>query len=472
MAALHCASKRLITAGSKLAGPAMTLALALAGAGCSGGAGQTPGPDGGAGDMRQSQNPPGPTFTVETVEADRPGLETGMLVDAQGAPHLFYFAPSDIQRPCQVSGSLTMYRPFDVWHAARQPSGTWTKLLVDRTAEPNGFGLALGPDGKPAVTFQGGHQADGTDSPAGNFCGGGDLLLGRLPGAAWTVSPVARTSTAGTTVVDTAGNTVGRWSALAVTSTGLFYTAFQDAHFFIADRDIPNADMEFGSGQGGAGWQFGTGGAGGEQIANMGAGTGTTLALDAQERPVVAFTSEGNGGVTVMRRDTPGKWSTLLRIGAPMSKQTRASIAVAPKSKRLGLAYHDQSNKLLALTESSDGGATWTPYEIVDKDGDCGAYVSLRYDQNDQPIIAYYNAGDYSSPNPAATDSVRVARRSAADPTVFAVSDIDTGGSYACGAYVSLGLLPGGKAVIGYQCNVPGATPGSARTTVKYAYQN
>jgi hypothetical protein len=145
------------------------------------------------------------------------------------------------------------------------------------------------------------------------------------------------------------------------------------------------------------------------------------------------------------------------------------SVAAAPGSGRLGLAYYDPDLKVLRLRESGDG-LTWGPPDVVDRDGDVGRVVSLRYDSRDRPVVAYYSCGRYRPGQGCdpATDELRVARR---EGELWQAVAVDNGAEGACGTALALGLGPGDRIHVAYQCTVFDHMSNGFKPTVKYAQQ-
>ncbi len=409
--------------------------------------------------------PGGPHFTVDTVDSDATGAGVALVFDAAGKPQMFYLGVG-ADMNCNLGGNSSKYHPATLFHAVPGGSG-YTRLTVNGTAlvEPNGIGAALDPKtGRPAVVFQGG-------KPGANFCGGSDAMLGRFDGAAWGLTTVADVSTATSGVVDRpgavagavdkSGDVVGAWSALAIGASGAVYVAWQDVHFGFADNDFSKADLEFASAKGGS---FVLG----DEVDNAGAGLYNSMALDPAERPVLAYSGYGTGGVNVAVRTGDKKWTfSRLQGGGSVAP----SVAVAPKSGMIGVAFYDTTLKVLRLAESRDSGGTWKT-QVVDHDGDVGRAASLSYDANDHAVVGYYKCGPYNGGQGCdpMSDAVRVARRD--DTGTWIATNVDDGGVAACGAYVSLALDGAGKAGILYQCFVFDHQLGDFKATVKYAKED
>jgi hypothetical protein len=349
-----------------------------------------------------------------------------------------------------LNGTVTKYHPSQLWHATRAGAGAFSKLMVSgNDAEPNGLSAALDPKtDRPVVSYQGGPK--GID-----FCGGSDMMLGRYSGTAWQKMSVASSSTAGMGAVETSGDVVGAWSALAITPAGVWHLAWQDIHYGYAKDDFFKADLEYATGNDGT---LRTG----EGVQQDGAGHYTSIAVDGKGRAVLAFSSERDGGAAVAVRNAPGMFMTTRLFSS--TGPTASSIAAAPGSGRLGLAYYDGSLKVLRLRESADGVA-WGEPEIVDRDGDVGRVVSLRYDSKDRPVLAYYSCGSYQGCD-ATKDQLRVARR---EGERWTSAGIDDGGDGACGAALGLWLSADDRIHVAYQCIVFDHDTNQFKPSVKYA---
>ena len=435
----------------------LTSALLVLSAGALPGCDQNGGPGpGGDGDMRVGPGPGGGAFTFDTATVDpgASGAAVGLVVDSQGAPHVLYFSGGD-EATCNLAGSTTKYRPAQLWHGTRAGAGgAFTKLAVSgNDAEVNGLSVDLDPKvDRPVVAYQGGMK--GID-----FCAGSDMMLGRWSGTAWQRTIVAGKSTAGVGAVETSGDVVGVWPALAISKTGVFSLAWQDTHYGYAKDDFFKADLELATGTDGNLMP-------GESVQQDGAGVQTVMTLDGQGRPVLAYGSTRDGGIITAVRTMPGKFTTtkLLSTTAPIGP----AIAAAP-SGRLGLAYYDPDLKVLRLRESDDG-VTWGSPDVVDRDGDVGRVVSLRYDSMSRPVLAYYSCGTYRPGQgcDAATDQLRVARR---EGEVWLTAAVDDGGDGACGTALSLWLTADDRMHVAYQCTLFDHDSGQFKATVKYASQ-
>lgn len=440
------------------------LLLPACGSGPGGGGPDGGGPDGGAQEVR---------FNVETVDDSARGEGTAIAITPAGATHLFYFGQGD-PMTCNLAGTPTTYYPSELFHAARAGgAGAWTRLSLGKDTEASGVSALIDPKaGQPVASFQGGmHGID--------FCGGAQLQVARFDGSRWArAAVVSKAAWPGGPVypggpasgpVEKSGDVVGLWSALGVSPAGLWFLAYQDIHFGYADNDFSKATLELATSADGRTWTTGK-----EGVAAAGAGRLTTLAFDKQGRLVLSFsgTAEGPGpdppkkgwGLSTAARTAENTFGYAQRFpGAP----TPSAIAAAPRSGRLGLAYYDAAYKVLRFVEGDDALKLPADAEAVDRDGDVGRFVSLRYDSGDHPVIAYWNCGKTGMGCDPATDSVRVARRR--DDGTWQVTEVDTGGDAACGSNVSLGLYADDKAAIVYQCSVFDHMTNKFKPTVRYA---
>lgn len=431
----------------------LALVIATAGGlGCSS-PGSSPGADLGKKDGRGPGGPADLSFTTETVDATAEGNGTAILFDRPGQVNVFYFGKG-AEMDCNLRGNKSKYKPAQLFHATRAGGG-WNRIEVSAgdKAEANGVGADIDPrTGLPVLSYQGG-------MPGSSYCGGSDVMLTRFDGAKWNRSTVATKSTAGTGQVEMSGDVVGPWSAVGFDKAGTLYMAWQDIHFGFAKDDFYKADLEFAVSNGG-GFVFG------DEVDAAGAGHYIVMALDGQGRPVLAYSGQQAGGVTVALRTSPMTWS---KKSLAQGSEVVPSLAAAPKSGRLGVAYYDTGRKVLVLAESDDGIKWPDAPELVDSDGDVGRYVSLRYDADDRPVLAYFRCGDAQACDDAKS-ALRVARKDARG--AWQIVDVDGGSGGACGAFPSVAVGPDGKAAVVYQCNVFDHQSGNFKATVKYAKQD
>ena len=416
-----------------------------------------PGTGGGV-DMTGGGGGGGPVYKVETVDDTASGEGTATVIAGDGSAHVLYFNVGDANCTPMGGGAMGLsYRNATLKHALRTGPETFTRANVSAPNEPvatNGLSALWDQKaGQVVVSYQGGTKG-------AFYCAGTDMMLARF-GGAWTRATVAASSTAGANAPEQAGDVVGVFSALAQDAAGALYLAWQDTHFggFQQD-DTRKADVELAIGAG-------TPKATGEIIAAAGAGMYNSLAVDAAGQVLLAYSGYVTGGVTVAVRKAQGQWQFTQAV---QSIPVQPALAVAPKSGKIGLAYFDTNLRLLRFSESTDGGKNF-PSDLVDRDGDTGRYVALRYDAQDRPVLAYYKCGDYR-PNQGCDptkDGLRVARR--LDDGTWQIADVDGGGDGACGTYPSLALTSGGKAVVAYQCNLFRAATGQFQPAVRMALE-
>lgn len=451
------------------------LALMLA-AGCDQG-GPGPGPgngNDGGGDGPSSNG--GLTLVADTLDGAATGDGTALVVDAKGAAHVLYFTLGP-EMTCTTGGTSIKYRAARLLHRSVAADGTVsaaTEVSEGLGAVAAGVSAALDPKtDAPVVAYQGGARGV-------RHCAGSDLILARLSGGAFMRSTVASSSTAGVEPVETSGDVVGAWSALAIGKGGAHYLGWQDNHFAFANNDFAKADLEFASSTDGRSFRTGA------YVAAGGAGRGTTLGLRTQgqsaEQPVLSYTFNeqgvggggGAGGVRVAVATVAQDGKATFAISSPVSGLggvVPAALAVAPGSGRIGLLYLDPALRLYRFIESDDG-MTWSAPQTVDREGVAGAYVGLRYDGLDRPVAAYYACGeDPGKGCDPATDSVRVARRGARADDAWEIAAVDKGGDGTCGAYVSLAVAADNKIRMAYQCNLFDHGRGEFVAQVRYAHE-
>jgi hypothetical protein len=452
----------------------LTLMLA---AGCDqGGPGPGPGnhPDGG-GDG-SSPGPSGLTLIADTLDGAATGDGTALVVDTKGAAHVLYFTLGP-EMTCTTNGTSIKYRAARLLHrsVAAGAVSAPTEVSEGMGAVATGVSAALDPKtDAPVVAYQGGARGI-------RYCAGSDLILARLAGGAVSRSTIAASSTAGVEPVETSGDVVGAWSALAIGKGGAHYLGWQDNHFAFANNDFAKADLEFASSTDGRSFRLGA------YVAAGGAGRLTTMGLRTQggvERPVLGFTFNeqgvggggGAGGVRVAVATVAQDGKATFAVGNPvpgLGGVVPSALAVAPGSGRIGLLYLDPALRLYRFIESDDG-MTWSAPQTVDREGVAGAYVGLRYDGLDRPVAAYYACGeDPGRGCDPATDSVRVARRGPRPDDAWEIAVVDKGGDGTCGAHVSLGIAlgQGNKVWIAYQCNLFDHGRSEFVAQVRYAHE-
>jgi len=292
-------------------------------------------------------------------------------------------------------------------------------------------------------------------------CGSSDLVLARRTSAGvWSFQVPAADSNACCTVCTpstsdlaccedpacTAGTDVGAWAAVAQDDGDAIGVAFTDYHNYWDSDGYDHVGYEL--------WESGAGVRGIRPWSGKG-DFGDLVYAGAM--PVAAYTSYGTGGLFVARRtgastaddaweeqDLASGW----RIGE------RINLARAPDGT-LGLAAFvasDASGALndLVYSSSSDDGATWIPFELVEHQLlDAGRMPSLAFDSGSRPGVSYQHVGTTTN------DTHFAWRESDGHWTVF---EVDADASRQTGYYSQLVFDPATDApIVVYQDLTRGA---------------
>jgi hypothetical protein len=119
-----------------------------------------------------------------------------------------------------------------------------------------------------------------------------------------------------------------------------------------------------------------------------GAGTYTSIALDAQERPLISYyeTATGNLMLAAWNGADWGAPDLLDGAGDDVGKFTSLKL---DSQGNPHIAYYDETNGDLKYIYHD--GAAWQSPQIVAEAGDVGRYCSLDLDSQDRPHVVYYD---------------------------------------------------------------------------------
>jgi len=337
---------------------------------------------------------------------------------------------------------------------------------IDTVTRVIGLGMAVQPNGQPAVAYLGGN--DTTQS----FWFQNDAYLAyRTANRTWAKEVVVQKSDeAPGNAVSNAGFLVGLHAALAFDGATAYY-AYRDCHNGQSPQGDYNAsDLEVASGWVG-GWTKKLAiGADGVTVGKQGYGGhnqllvvnhGVTLVSD-RIINLPGFAGEPGADVTVMRRDpVAGTWSTPKVVMNVANTQTGPSVAY---DAQLGyaIAAVDANTNQLSFISSPDGNV-WSTVDPVWRSGKGGWYPSLAIDPSTHDAeIAYYfcsNASNAGSCNPA-DDELRLTARL----TNWSYRVVDPAGGY----LPKLLFLGNGKRVIVYRdVTTSGPTAASLKLAVE-----
>ncbi|MCB9765790.1 MAG: hypothetical protein H6739_38805 [Alphaproteobacteria bacterium] len=180
----------------------------------------------------------------------------------------------------------------------------------------------------------------------------------------------------------------GKYTSLVVDGSGAAWITYYDAtngNLFYAHRDAPND------------WTTGTADVGGGATPN--AGQFSSLALDAQDNPVVAHHDVNRGELRVAHWRDGSFSGESVDEGADVTPDTGGDTIPANVGKYAHLVIHDGTEYIayydaaagdLKLATGTSGNYT---IEVVDEAGDVGAWPSILIDGTDL-LIAYQDVGN------------------------------------------------------------------------------
>jgi hypothetical protein len=411
----------------------LTLLIALAAAGCS----ESPRPRGDgkiAGDGKPKTDGGGGktlTWTKQVLDVANAGKQSA--IGAGGAvAGVAYFREleKEVIRYCQAAGLTPAGdrpRPAqDLMYTHFDGSSWGAPITVEQTIGPT-YGLSVTVakgGGKVYVGYLGGELSK-------DECSSGDAIIASsADGKAFAKRPV---STKGPI-----GDTVGYWMSVALDSKGQDHAAHGDVRFGYYEQD--------GRAKASARYDDEV------VVGGNGAGVYNSLVFDGKDRPVIAFFNPmqkgATGGVQLAVKEG-ASWTVSQLVTGSTSE--RSSLATDGKG-RFGFAFYEPDGQALNYRESQDL-AQWSQLKIVDGGTTHnGEFSSLAFDSKGNPGIAYYRCGRYGEDKcDPQQDALMYAYR-AGPAEEWSTHEVDTGDASLCGAFSSLAFGANDQPLISYQC--------------------
>ncbi len=425
----------------------MQLMVALVGLGmtaCTCGPGH---PDGGNEDAG-GENPDA-AFAIQVIEPDG-GEEQPVeaaLLPGDGVAIAYW------QRVDNRDDAGTYALEYREW----RDGGVSAPERVTRVTRVAGLGLAVGPNGEPAVSYLGGDYPP----PLQAFWFQNDAYLSYRTGGTWNTTVVAMLSneTGPSNPVSDNGWLVGIQSAIAFDGSTV-YVAWRDCHNGqFGTQDYRGSDLEAARGSltsfpekrvviDSDGLTVGKKGYGGD-----------SRMIIVNGEPVIVGDQKEDGwdvpgrNVLFYRRNADGSWTAPADVMSGWyvpDTQLGPSIAYDPV---LGyaVAVTDATQSELSFTRSSDG-VTWdVPVPVVNA-GTSGWYPSIAVDPDThEPNIAYYHCDPMSGRNKtdcrALYDELRIIYRVAGTTTTWRNRSVDPAGGWG----PTLMFLSTGKRAVVYR---------------------
>lgn len=409
---------------------------------------------------------------VERATSDRPAGDFGKLVtDRDGTMYYAYLrnepsTSSDCRDLPLLSQTDAVPGLRYQLHVAVRPAGGQFGTTPERLPVENAPVAPPDPDAPTALTnFIGGRLGlDAAIDPAngnlliatpgggnGQFtCASSDLLFGRRTGAnSYAMSTPATASDSCTGCPCTSdgacdeGTDVGYYPSIGIRNNGSIAVSYLDRHF-VTDEDGKYADFEIVSITGGGGF---------EAIAPWsGAGFWGTLRYKGSFGFAVGSDLVSRGP-QIFRKDGTEAWERVDFDVGQEAANSQVLLEEAPNGN-LGLVYYQSrdrrggSSNDLIYCESldEDEGTNWIcerpepRAQIV-----AGAYPSLAFDADSQPLLSYYYCGSGSCIH----DGLRFAVRAEGNWYVSNVHNVDNNRS---GFWTSIAVDPNtGDPVIVFQ---------------------
>ncbi|MBI5479883.1 MAG: hypothetical protein HY906_13545 [Deltaproteobacteria bacterium] len=421
--------------------------------GCGGGHGGDP--DGGKQhDAAPGDAPPIAKLVWRQVKVDdqNAGHQPELVRAPDGSLGVAYYRMTGAVDQCTRVDPPAPVNRYEIVYAYEKSDGTFAKEVAATVNLLNLQGVALAYDaaGNAGIAYMGGTEAayrcGGTDA----------MLARRTGPNAWTATtiavdgnddPVFSEDTAQCAAYqDTChvGDVVGTWPSLAFSGADP-WVVFQDVHFGFAQDDFEKADMELS--QGGSRMDL-------DSV--RGAGQYARILVEEDGNPSVAHYSPfaNSGGIWQTWKDASG-WHRQ-RIVPRMSIGYRLGYARAGGKHGVAYYPPFQNNQSveqkLWYLESIENNV-WGTAEVVDAAGDTGKSPSLAFDGLGRPAIAYYRCREQYDPNnrdcEQASDGVMIAVKESAWVSKLVWNDQ---GVYD-GLYVSLAYDQDGLPAIAYQAS-------------------
>jgi hypothetical protein len=326
---------------------------------------------------------PWATETVDPVENHTGGWRPDLALDGEGRPHIAHrgarFAGGDRVHYVHHDGlewtlRLAAVAPVKGWQASialgddevlvgfavlnddntkDMVLGRWTEAdgptveIVDRTQHGSVASIAFGPDGDLHGIWEG--------------TGLAQIVHGVRGEDDWTTETVDLPS-------------APSWMAdLRVDARGIVHLAYNTS------GDLPDAGVHYGR-RDGEGWSF-------EHLAGPTSISRVSLALDAEDRPHLAWYQQETGSLHYGRRDGDGWWIETVDDDGDVG--WNPSLALDPGGHpQITYGLRDQS----ALRHARRLGPGAWEISVVDAGPSAGRWSSLAIDADGRPHVAYSDA--------------------------------------------------------------------------------
>lgn len=402
-------------------------------------------------------------FATSTIEEGDTGHMPQLRVAPDGRLGLVFLRRSLQSAVCMRLMGNPPVANWEILYAESTGGGAFTvEKVADMPAVVlTGVALTFDDASVPHVAFRGGEEGL-------YYCGGTDVIVASRSGNTWTRRMVDGDGNANTPVFPEdiracadaqnycgVGDVVGEWVAASF-YRGQLAVAYRDTAFGFAQDDEKKADLELA-------WD------GLKTIdGTYGGGRYATMAIDGDQRLYVAHLNpydEARGdGIYVVRHDgttwSRKKISTTIDVGY--------RLGIAASGRKVGVAYFwsklDQQK--LRFIEAADG-ETWTE-ETVDQSGKAGRSPSLAYDPAGRPAIAYQHCGpfDGTADCEQQKDALKFAVKVDGRWTAVDVVKTNNGRD---GDFVSLVFDRDGRPVIAYQAAFFDPASGEITRSVRIA---
>lgn len=411
-----------------------------------------------------------PAWTTGTVVSGAVGLYPTLDVSAHGDVGLVYFGLEPVEGDtCTEVGSddppqKSFWTLYFSGHDQSVIAGADTLDGLDWSTEevadilslsqPRGLDFAFSPDGTAMITTRTGEPVE---QPP--YCGANDVgVLSRQGAADWSLETAV--SSSGEAATGEAGSdygeVVGYWPSLAFDAAGEPVIAYKDIHGGgLQGDDRRRADLELA-------WRSGSWSA--EPVDwGRGAGDFNSLAVDAQQRPVIAYynpvesQADAQLGVWVARRPAVGADFEYVHLFSRATSRG-PSLVVDPDDDMARLVFYNSEEGFPQLaTQVSDAdfesiSEGWELSDIGNALYDEGYTPSLAVDPDGRLAVAYYRCTEVLNGlgNCSAGDDALIFAHEDAGHWTHEV--VDPGEQGLCGRNPSLVFDTDGAALIAYEC--------------------
>jgi len=418
--------------------------------------------------------PPGPDWTLGTLEEGGVGYQPDLVVLPDGTPAAaYYVATGQDAGPCPNFGDGATDGVRWPIHYATLDGASWSVEVVAEPfflGQPPGLSLAVGPDGAPAIAALSG---DPLGEPQ-RYCGANDVgLYTRTGTGTWDVTTAVTSSgqAASGQPGSDFGEVVGYWPSLAFDNDGAPAIAYKDVHSgSIQSDDLRRADLELAWRRGG--WDAIP------VVIGKGSGDFNRILFDADNNPYIAYytpweTTEGSNLGVWMTRSVDGgtTWESvqLFTKGTAQGPDTAFDA-----DGTLHLIFYNSTKGFPQLATLDDPDAFtsvsngWSLQDLGDSRYDEGYASSIALSPTGALAVAYYRCGravNGLGECSAAEDALVFVWRDGATWIREVVDNTSDGGQ--CGQKPSLAFDATGRAVIAYTCEV--FVDGALEPQMKYA---